>query len=83
MSANKKTTIPTPPSSSSQTSSQIATIPQRIVRNRWTLPSIVLFTASIRWLWGYMQWPNGGDLALSLNTGFLILYVIIWRYVDG
>ncbi|OJJ67297.1 hypothetical protein ASPBRDRAFT_47829 [Aspergillus brasiliensis CBS 101740] len=82
MNINKKTTTSLA-STHSPTRSQSATILQRIVRSQWTLPSIVFFTASIRLIWSYMQWPNGGDLALSLNKALLILYVIIWRYVDG
>lgn len=29
-----------------------------------------------------MQWPKGGDMALSLNTALTILYIIVRRYVD-
>ncbi|RDK45478.1 hypothetical protein M752DRAFT_273767 [Aspergillus phoenicis ATCC 13157] len=81
MNADKKTTTSVLPSG--PTPSQNASILRRIAPNGWTLLYIVLFTASIRCLWGYMQWPNGGDLALALHTGLLILYLVIWRYVDG
>ncbi|RAK85158.1 hypothetical protein BO79DRAFT_211055 [Aspergillus costaricaensis CBS 115574] len=79
MNADKKPTTSTLPSSSS---SQRPTSLQRIARSPWTLLHIVLFTASLRYLWSYMQWPKGGDMALSLNTALTILYIIVRRYVD-
>lgn len=40
-----------------------------------------MVTPLVRSIWNYMGWSNGGEVALSLSHGLLILYFIISQYV--
>ncbi|KAL4750140.1 hypothetical protein BDW72DRAFT_176440, partial [Aspergillus terricola var. indicus] len=81
MATKEKATPSAPRSSSSPAPSQAVTILRDIVRSPRTLYFIALLSPLMRWIWNFMGWPNGVELALSLNNGLLILYLIISQYL--
>ncbi|PYH38087.1 uncharacterized protein BO87DRAFT_373023 [Aspergillus neoniger CBS 115656] len=81
MGTNEKATTSTSQSSSSSTPSRTVTVLRNIIQSPWTLPYIGMVTPLVRSLWNYMGWSNGGEVALSLSHGLLILYFIISQYV--
>ncbi|CAK42476.1 hypothetical protein An15g05010 [Aspergillus niger] len=81
MGTNEKATTSISHSSSSATPSRTVTVLRNIVQSPWTLPYIAMVTPLVRSIWNYMGWSNGGEVALSLSHGLLILYFIISQYV--